>query len=301
MLCRWMPFQVAMQIIWGLGHLGYLASHLSKGNKERDCSAEWVHQIHWHFRNSLTPLVCVSPSTCHFSVRWLCGRREKVHLSFWERSARPDCPAGTNVSLLIDESWSGGKEREEKRAGERAEHHGGLCAALVSSLWSSDIFPSTVLVLSAFTHCSYLFFPFPAHGYTLLLQPNTNYLTFIAAPVRPYKQVKKRKQTKKTKTCWDKWASFSYSWLMTWAAGLLRCQVSQILHPNRFFADKSWYRRCACPYGPRNIYAFLKRGTGEEINVCGTARHRAKMSYVRASVGAEEDRQGKMSTLEQCN
>ena len=138
------------------------------------------------------------PAICPFAG-YVGGERRSISHSE-ERSVRPDCPAATNVSPLIDESWSGGRERKRERecAQERgrAEHHGGFCAALLSSLWSSDILPSTALLLSL-RPLQLSLLPFPAHGYKLLQQPNTNYLVFIAAPARPYKQVKKKKKKKK--------------------------------------------------------------------------------------------------------
>lgn len=104
---------------------------------------EGVHQIHWHLQNSWTPLACVISSTCHLSVRWLRGRGGKVHLSFWKkRRARPHCPAGTNVSPLIDGSWSGGWDREESRA-----WWGFPCPFFIISLmlWHSSVYRSLPL------------------------------------------------------------------------------------------------------------------------------------------------------------
>lgn len=110
-----------------------------------------VYQIHWHLQNTSTPLVCVSPSTCHLSIRWRCGRREEIHLSLcWAvRGLIARQQLMCHLWLMSHEVTGGRKWRSERERGRKSRASWGFfCAAVLSSLWSSDILPSTALFLS---------------------------------------------------------------------------------------------------------------------------------------------------------
>ena len=160
------------------------------GNKDS------AYQIHWYLQNShhLVSVLVPQPAICPFTG-YVGGERRSISHSerrgVWGLIAQRQLMC--HRWLMSHEVGGGERERERARERGRAEHHGGFCAALLSSLWSSDILPSTALLLSL-RPLQLSLLPFPAHGYELLLQPNTNYLVFIAAPARPYKQVKKKKK-----------------------------------------------------------------------------------------------------------
>lgn len=71
------------------------------------------------------------PAICP-SAGYVGGEERSISHSEEKRSARPDCPAGTNVSLLIDDSRGGA--REEKRERERGQSIMGVSVLLLLHL-----------------------------------------------------------------------------------------------------------------------------------------------------------------------
>lgn len=147
-----------------------------------------VHRVYWCLRNTSWLCLSLNLPTANPLVMWAERIRSTSH-SVWGLIAQQG---------VMCHCWSMNHEEGGERPSWRFLHSSFI---MPLNLWHTSIL---------FSSSSSIHFPSicPKRGDKQALHSIRNYLTFIAAPARPYKQVKNIEQKAILNHSWDKWAFF---------------------------------------------------------------------------------------------